>query len=188
MSNKNESNCDLLECIPSYERTPEQVAYWHDGSSPETYKLLQDPKNLQELREHARDEPIAVWTANNILIYVATQDIENSPVDNRSSLCILFHGAGILLQIVGRTRETVIDATMFFLNMEEPSEVNDSWPEINAHSVHSFDFSSMGAHGVERLFEISPKRHVKLEALLLSVEQSIVLATRSQPIGAFMHS
>ncbi|GAX18842.1 hypothetical protein FisN_26Hu144 [Fistulifera solaris] len=162
MSNENDNDIDLIEYIDSYEQ----------------------PHNLQELLEYAREKPIAVWNDNtNVLTYVASFDIEKFPEDNRNSMCLIFHGGGIVLQVVGRTREAVIDAALFFLRLEQPSKETDNWLEINAHSCHSFDFRGTGTQWIERLFEISPARHVKFEHLVLSVEQSLILATRTQPIG-----
>lgn len=49
MAHKKLDTIDLLEVIPSFQRTPEQVAHWRHAGELPTYKFLRDPLNLEEL-------------------------------------------------------------------------------------------------------------------------------------------
>ena len=77
MSIEIEGSSFLFAVIPFTRRKPEQVARLQKGGEMPTYKLLQEPFSLQEIKEYGPCLPI--WRDNETLTYVKPCNIHDGP-------------------------------------------------------------------------------------------------------------
>ena len=182
MSNENADTDDLLEAIPSSLLKPEQVARWGSGRELPTYKLLRKPVNLEELNSCSQAMPI--WWDNETLAYVAPRGIYGSPMYGQGQhLFVDYVDKGFKLHIVGKTDEAIAQTAAFFMSLEEDSSTKESSRVFfSSMCSRTIDFSGAGSQCLIHLFERAPSRHVHFLHVSLSSEQSIVLATRPQPV------
>lgn len=182
MSDGNEDDSLLLGIIPSFRRTPEQVARWDEVGESPTFKLLRDPINLQELNQYNHE--IAIWRENRTLTYVSpfrvNDDDHNSPYEKRRMLSLKFGHNSPRLHIAGETDDSVAETAEYFMSFGELAEDNSASLEYyNSH--RTFDLHADRSRCLTRLFE-APWRHIELQSMMLSVDQLVVLATRPHPI------
>lgn len=154
----------LFRPLDPLERTPEQVVYWQNGGFSTAYSLLRDPIHLNEIIYYQRG--IAIWRDNHTLISLV---VEEFPKDNRRTLCLTFHDAGLTFQIVGRTDDAVAETAAYFLNLEEPKDQKSSLVIRSNHFV--FDFRAAQPQCLRRLFEVNPSRNVLFHSIEFSAEQ-----------------
>ncbi|GAX18849.1 hypothetical protein FisN_26Hu151 [Fistulifera solaris] len=169
----------FLELIPYSSRTPEQLACWDTGVSP-TYKLLRDPRDLQEFAHYGR--VFAIWRDNGTLTYISTCRNHDMPHCFPKYLCLTFHDDDPTFYIVGKSDDAVAETAALFVDLKDARYHDNDFICIDNIGVGQLDFCAAGPQCLSRLFAISPPRVVILVGLTLSAEQSAVLATQSYPL------
>ncbi|GAX21196.1 hypothetical protein FisN_26Lh146 [Fistulifera solaris] len=182
MSNEYEDTSLLLGMIPYSLRKPEQVAQWEKAGASPTYKLLRQPKNLEELTDDCK-HGLAIWRENKTLTYVTPPGSDDFPDRSRSSLSrfslsMLFGSEGTALFICGYSDNAISETAAFFMNLaEQRSDVFYLKGIVEPWSCF-FDFCGAGP----KCFTLLQRGCVPsliVKDLALSVEQSRALA--SQP-------
>ncbi|GAX17925.1 hypothetical protein FisN_18Hu133 [Fistulifera solaris] len=177
---EHDNNGPLLGLIHPSLLKPGQVARWTETGVAPTCKLLRKPVSLEELKGH--QHRFAILHDNDVMIYVTTRkaDISNRAVKNNSCVCFKFGGDVVF--IVGPNDNAIAQTLSCLMDLEKEStksysfEVSGSWGNI-------FDFSAAGSQCLERLCEFAFSNKVEFHRMLLSAEQSAVLATRRHPMN-----
>ncbi|GAX18844.1 hypothetical protein FisN_26Hh146 [Fistulifera solaris] len=179
MSNEYEDRSLLLGMIPYSLREPDQVVHWQKAGESPTYKLLRQPRNLEELTEDCK-HGLAIWRDNDTLTYVTppgTDDVWDRKKSSsfNSSLWMLLGGTA--LQIFGYSENAISETAAFFMNLvDRASEVfyleavDDPWGG-------TFDFGEGGYYCFTRLLKRGSVRRFIVKNVALSADQSRVLAS-----------
>ncbi|GAX21810.1 hypothetical protein FisN_30Hu009 [Fistulifera solaris] len=182
MSSKSQRINDLLEIIPPCRRTPAQVPHWFKGkdSSPLTYKLLRAPHSLGEFNQY--QQSLAIWCDNGTLVYVSPCGLDDFPNDRQEYLSLEFGDKSPSIHIVGRWGPAVARTAAFFMELEDITEARSQFEIINSRSGGRLDFCPAQSLCFTRLFQGAPARHLYINSLTMSAEQSVVLAAQTQSI------
>jgi hypothetical protein len=116
MSNEYDDTSLLLGMISYSLRKPEQVAEWEKAGASPTYKLLRQPKNLEELIDG--EHGIAIWRDNGTLTYVSRLGIDESSQRDRS-LTIVLGSNNAVLQIFGDSDDVICETAAYFMSFVE---------------------------------------------------------------------
>ncbi|GAX20780.1 hypothetical protein FisN_7Hu091 [Fistulifera solaris] len=182
MSNENNARCTLLEIIPSSLRRPEQVLPTQFRKDLPTHKLLRKP-SLQELEEYGRE--VMIW-----------HDYENpNEIDVEGSLTLHMHKRATMeMLIMGKSDKAIARTAAYFIELDPLKHkdhftvwgLKDDGTNFSLVSRNRvFDFREAGPHCFEQWFKAVPievpisPRVVHLTNILLSAEQSVVFAKRS---------
>ena len=178
MAHEIEGTGFLLKGIPPNLLMPEQDARWCERGDVPTYKLLRKPISVQELS--ACGHGIAIWVDTGALVYVSPHGTDDIP-DTRQLVVIMEFGkVGPTFHIVGRGESGVSRTAAYIMSLKDATEETTY---LRIYTRRFFlDFSAAETQGFERLFEVAPSRCLQLQNMLLSAEQSVVLATRSHPV------
>ncbi|GAX22401.1 hypothetical protein FisN_14Hu014 [Fistulifera solaris] len=169
----------LFEVIPSFLRKPEHVARWKNSRESATFRFLRKPVNLEEINKYRH--PLAIWRENNTFTYIRTEGYYDTPKDERGSLSLEFYGYHFLkLWITGERKHAITETATFFMSLAEKKEERKLL--VIPSNRNDFDFRSARSQFFKRFFEIDPTRELHLEHMILSIEQSVFLTTRSHSV------
>jgi hypothetical protein len=119
---------------------------------------------------------------NGTLICLLPEGIIDCPVWKDRDVCVSFDEDGLSLLLAGENDEALTETVAYIMDLEEDFPEERCF-EVFVSGDEPLDFRSTGSQCFIRLFEIAPSRRVILSNVLLSVEQSITLATRDHPVA-----
>ncbi|GAX13005.1 hypothetical protein FisN_2HuN07 [Fistulifera solaris] len=92
---------------------------------------------------------------------------------------------GPTFYIIGKSDDAIAQTAAYFLNLEESTLKNNPYLLVRFNRT-DFDFRAAGDQCLQRLMDTVPSFQMELNAIKLSVAQSVALATRPQPMWLYM--
>ncbi|GAX17675.1 hypothetical protein FisN_10Lu392 [Fistulifera solaris] len=166
---------DILQHIPRADLSPRQAALRPDVDYLPVYTLRKEPTHLEEIDWTYYRDKMMIWRDNGsvILIHHGCSKLPRRDVFltyyNETKYCIE-------CSIYGETDKAVAETVAFWSSLQ----VDDTtWLRIEAKRS---SFMALSAAQVTQILEANPARLLVITEGVLSVEQSVVLATRSVPL------
>ncbi|GAX18847.1 hypothetical protein FisN_26Hu149 [Fistulifera solaris] len=169
----------LFREIPFWRKSREQYGSWDDLGDAPTYEFLRTPHNLREIESY--NQHLILWRDNHTLTFVCPGDSNDQPAGVFSYLCLVFYDRGPTMFITGDSDEAIAETAAFFIDLVEPTQELSPFSVISINN-EDFDFCSVGTARWARLLEEAPACKILVEGVMLSAEQSVVLATRPHRI------
>lgn len=166
-----------LGLIPTDQLKPHQKARYRKGTPWNTYRLLREPRDVNEFESYRPG--VAIWRDNGTLVYVlSTGDgpLLNDKTKHLSvGLC-----ARITCTIVGQSDQAIVETVEYLCSLPYAGETRRRL--AMGTSNRQFQCNLIRPQLLAKILEMDPHSPLQLSGLTLSTTQSVVLATMPGPV------
>lgn len=172
----------LLKFIPTDQLKSQQKAKIRGNDTWSTYRLLREPKDVDELECYDLEK--AIWRDNGTLTYIRQSSISMPPDLHASEKYLSFDlSSSISCIVVGKTDKSIAETVAYFWNLKYSQKYG---PHLKIDSLNKFNFSAIEPNHLTQFFKRNSNGTTSFCGITLSVAQSVALATMADPIDLIL--